>query len=321
MKAMLKRLLLILLLFASGCSFNSGRIQLLNYDVATTLFGNVPSYVTIAKGDTLYSISRRYDIPLRDLITANHLSPPYNLAVGQVIRIPQAKYHIVAKGDTLYNISKRYNVDVTSLSKLNNIQPPYALAIGQKLALPGSVSSAQIENVSSPAPAPKPKESRFSFWKKAPSSNTTVKKTTTKTVSRPVSSAKPATVKPRKSKFAWPVKGTVISKFGTIGKGRTNDGINIRAARGNTVRSADKGTVVYAGNELKGFGNLILIKHTDGWVTAYAHNQKLLVKKGQKVVKGEKIATVGDTGGVNEPQLHFEVRAGKKPVNPLAYLP
>ena len=127
-------------------------------------------------------------------------------------------------------------------------------------------------------------------------------------------------VSPRKTKFTWPVKGTVISKFGTIGKGRTNDGINIKAPLGTTVKAADSGTVAYAGNELKGFGNLILIKHNDGWVTAYAHNDRLVVKKGDKVKKGEKIATVGSTGGVNTPQLHFEVRAGKKAVNPQNYL-
>ena len=119
----------------------------------------------------------------------------------------------------------------------------------------------------------------------------------------------------------WPVNGTVISGFGNLGKGRKNDGINIKAPLGTAVKAADSGTVAYAGNELKGFGNLILIKHTDGWITAYAHNDKLLVKKGQKVVRGEKIATVGSTGSVTVPQLHFEVRAGKMAVNPRSYLP
>lgn len=119
----------------------------------------------------------------------------------------------------------------------------------------------------------------------------------------------------------WPVQGTIVSKFGTIGKGRANDGINIKAAKGTAVKSADAGTVAYAGNELKGFGNLILVRHNDGWITAYAHNDRLLVKKGQKVKRGEKIATVGETGGVNSPQLHFEIRSGKKAVNPVNYLP
>ena len=93
-----------------------------------------------------------------------------------------------------------------------------------------------------------------------------------------------------------------------------------RPSAGTVVRAADAGTVAYAGNELKGFGNLILIKHNDGWVTAYAHNDTLKVRKGQKVSKGTPIATVGTTGGVPTPQLHFETRAGKKALNPLAYL-
>ena len=124
----------------------------------------------------------------------------------------------------------------------------------------------------------------------------------------------------RKTKFAWPVRGNICSRYGTIGKGRANDGINIKAAQGTAVKAADTGSVAYAGNELKGFGNLILVRHDDGWITAYAHNEKLLVKKGQRVARGEKIATVGMTGGVNTPQLHFEIRSGKNPVDPTLYL-
>ena len=127
--------------------------------------------------------------------------------------------------------------------------------------------------------------------------------------------------KNRSAKFLWPVSGTVISGFGNLGSGRKNDGINIKAPLGTTVKAADGGTVAYAGSELKGFGNLILLKHSDGWITAYAHNDKLFVRKGQKVVRGEKIASVGSTGSVTTPQLHFEVRAGKKAVNPRNYLP
>ncbi len=335
---MLKRLwLIILMAVVSGCSMNSGRIRLLNYDVATAIFGNVPDAVTVSKGDTLYSISRRYDVPLRDLITLNQLVPPYTLSVGQVIRIPSARYHIVEKGDTLYSISKRYEVDLTTLSKLNHITPPYTLAIGQRLDLPGSISSHSDSGSGYSAQDTTvwytPKKTQTSTFKATTAKKTvkkasSVKKSTsakTSAVKKKAPAKKTPTkrtvVQKRTSKFSWPVKGKVISKFGSIGKGRTNDGINIRAAKGTAVKAADKGTVVYAGNELKGFGNLILVKHSGGWITAYAHNQKLLVKKGQKVVKGEKIATVGDTGGVNEPQLHFEVRAGKKAVNPLTYLP
>ena len=313
---MFRKFIFLLFVFLSACSYNSGRIRLLNYDLRTELFGDIPSSIIVSKGDTLYSISRRYNVPLRDLITVNQLTPPYTLAVGQSLSIPTAKYHIVAKGDTLYNISKRYNIDLTTLSRLNNLSPPYTLSIGQKLALPATISSSRNMYADTDDEVWLPQKST----KVTSSKKYTVKKAQTK-AKKTVSSSKTTTVKKRTTKFAWPVKGTVISKFGTIGKGRNNDGINIKASKGTAVKAADKGTVVYSGNELKGFGNLILIRHSDGWITAYAHNQKLLVKKGQKVVRGEKIATVGDTGGVNEPQLHFEVRAGKKPVNPLTYLP
>ncbi len=112
----------------------------------------------------------------------------------------------------------------------------------------------------------------------------------------------------------------MISGFGAKAKGLHNDGINIAAKRGAPVKAAENGVVVYAGNELRGFGNLLLIKHADGWVTAYAHNDKVLVKRGQRVGKGQRIATVGSTGGVKSPQLHFEMRRGRTPRDPRKYL-
>lgn len=257
-----------------------------------------PAAVRVRKGDTLYSISRANDVPIREVIEINNLRPPYTLKIGQTIKLPQAKYHIVAKGDTLYNISKRYNVDMSTLSRTNNLRSPFTLKIGQKLLMPGSIVTAQ--------------KASSTTSKKTSTKKTTAKSTTKYTYVQPSTK--------RKQPFAWPVKGQVISKFGPIAKGRNNDGINIKAARGTVVRAADAGTVAYAGNELKGFGNLILIKHNDGWVTAYAHNDTLKVRKGQKVSKGTPIATVGTTGGVPTPQLHFETRAGKKALNPLAYL-
>ncbi len=121
--------------------------------------------------------------------------------------------------------------------------------------------------------------------------------------------------------FLWPVRGKLLSVFGTATAGTQNDGINISAPAGTTVSAAESGTVAYSGNELRGFGNLLLIKHADGWVTAYAHNEVLLVKKGQKVRRGEPIARVGSTGGVAQSQLHFELRRGTKAIDPLDHLP
>jgi murein DD-endopeptidase MepM/ murein hydrolase activator NlpD len=120
--------------------------------------------------------------------------------------------------------------------------------------------------------------------------------------------------------FIWPVKGEVVTEFGTTGKGQHNDGINIAAPRGTPVLAADGGVVAYAGNELRGFGNLLLIKHEDGWMTAYAHADSLLVRRGDIVRRGQKIALVGDSGGVPTPQLHFELRQGTRAVDPLPVL-
>jgi murein DD-endopeptidase MepM/ murein hydrolase activator NlpD len=261
------------------------------------------STVRVKKGDTLYSIARTHDVSLREMIETNNLTPPYTVRVGQVLRLPSAKYHIVAKGDTLYNISKRYNIDTATLSRTNNLSAPYTLKIGQRLTLSGSLASSSSS---------------------VTTSTNTTKQTTASKSSSSSSSTQTTYVQPstkRKQKFSWPVRGTVISKFGPIAKGRNNDGINIKAPKGTAVVAADTGTVAYAGNELKGFGNLILIKHDDGWVSAYAHNDTLKVRKGQRVARGTPIATVGTSGGVSQPQLHFETRAGKKALNPTAYLP
>ena len=255
--------------------------------------------ITVHKGDTLYSLSRKYNVPIKDLISANRLSSPYTLYVGQTLFLPTKQYHTVQRGESLYAIARQHNTDVATLSKINNLKTPYSLSVGQKLMLPAS--GAILTSADS------------SFIALQPSGNAQ------KYQNNAVPTTPPAAY--RRTKFEWPIQGTVISGFGNLGKGRKNDGINIKAALGTSVKAADSGTVAYAGNELKGFGNLILIKHTDGWITAYAHNDKLLVKKGQKVARGEKIATVGQTGSVTTPQLHFEVRTGKKAVNPRPYLP
>jgi murein DD-endopeptidase MepM/ murein hydrolase activator NlpD len=120
--------------------------------------------------------------------------------------------------------------------------------------------------------------------------------------------------------FLWPIRGHVVEGFGTGPEGTHNDGINIAAPRGAAIEATDGGVVAYTGNELRGYGNLILIKHPQGWISAYAHCDLILVKPGQKVARGQVIARVGSTGNVGEPQLHFELRRGKKPVDPREYL-
>jgi murein DD-endopeptidase MepM/ murein hydrolase activator NlpD len=310
--------ILILLPLLAGCYARRQGIPLFNGHG----YHYTANSVEVQKGDTLYSLSKRYEVPLRSLIEENNLTEPYTLDVGQTLYLPVRQTYTVEKGDTLYGIARKYDVDITSLSKLNGLSQPYAINEGQVLALPDSVNpserSADAHGITSSYTYKKqtPQTTTSATQKKAAESKTVAKATPAK------QTAQRKTVSTyRKSKFIWPVNGSVVSNFGVVGKGRRNDGINIKAALGTNVKAADKGVVAYAGNELKGFGNLVLIKHADGYITAYAHNDRLYVKKGQKVLRGEKIATVGKTGSVNTPQLHFEVRAGKKAVNPRTYLP
>lgn len=259
------------------------------------------TYLYVHRGDTLYTLAKKNDLSMRALIAENNLTAPYQLKVGQKLLIPKPKTHTVQKGETLYSVSKKYNMSVNALSKMNQLQEPYTIHVGQTLVIAQSSSPETQTTTAS-------KQSSKAI--KQPSQKT-ASFTPRKNVSIPSSQAK--------KRFAWPVKGQVVSNFGVSNKGQ-NDGINIACKKGTPVLASDTGTIGYAGNELKGYGNLVLIKHDDGWITAYAHNDKLLVKKGQRIKKGDKIALSGQTGNVKTPQLHFEIRYKTKVVNPKNYL-
>ena len=154
-------ILLPLILLASGCTFHQGGVRLINF---SDLFNSHPDYVTVRKGDTLYSISRRYNVPIRDLVEANGLTPPYTLTIGRVLRMPGARYHTVAKGDTLYSISKKYDVDLRSLSRINRLNEPYTLAIGQRLVLPGSLSNTETASYKAATNHAEPLELEIVFF-------------------------------------------------------------------------------------------------------------------------------------------------------------
>lgn len=275
-----------------------------------------PSFITVHRGDTVYSLSRKHNVPTRALIETNNLKAPFLLSPGQRLKLPPASIHVVQKGDTIYSISRRYNVDMSLLARQNQLRPPYNIYEGQFLKLPGSIveqkkTQVAVRKTAEPKPAAK---TQTAAAKKAVSSKPT------KTASKKNSVRLPAPPTRSKAKFAWPVDGKVMTKFGAAGAGRHNDGINIKVNEGISVRAAENGVVAYAGNELKGFGNLLLIKHADGWITAYAHNASLLVKRGETVTRGQPIAKAGKTGNAKEPQLHFEIRKGTKAVDPLMYM-
>ena len=266
--------------------------------------GAVGRIVIARKGDTLYSISRRYGVSLRELIDVNRIRAPFILSPGRRLILPAARSHLVTKGETVYGIARKYGVPMSALVRANNIPPPYHISPGRKLRLPGA-TSAKVKVASRTPGTSGPGYSRTSPPPREPPR-----------ISGPV--GKPP---PRAGRgFQWPLRGRILIAFGPRGGGLHNDGINIQARPGTLVRSAENGIVAYAGNELQGFGNLLLIKHAGGWMTAYAHVGKLMVRRGQKVRRGQTIARVGRTGNVAKPQLHFEIRRGDEPVNPMKYL-
>ena len=298
--------------------------------------------IEVQSGDTLYEISRRYSVNMRALIETNALDAPYALDKGDVIYLPPPNVHVVEKGETLYSVSRRYNVDTRSLALLNSMQRPWTVWPGDELLLP-PLAREQAREVIKPAQVVAPVVVAKAPVAKTPVAKTPVAKPVddkaislvsdtaaleTKPATKPTPVAQPPA--PPKSTppptagardFVWPISGNVLKGFGQGADGIRNDGVNIAAAPGADVKAAAGGEVVYAGSELAGFGNLVLIRHPGGWVTAYAHSDVLKVKEGDLVKQGQAIATAGQTGNASSTQVHFELRKGKEPVDPALHLP
>lgn len=283
---------------------------------------------TVSSGENLWTISQRYNIVMRDIAAANDLNPPFLLRDGQRLKLPPPREYYVRAGDTVYTVSRLFSVSPSELSKLNRLEPPYKIITGQVLRLPSITAKTQRianNNDAGITPANKPnivagesvkptKKPELSPAKKA--ENIRIAKAK-KTVREKLSVKTP---KRSSSKFLKPVKGRVVSSYGPKSDGLHNDGINIAAPRGTTVAAAENGVVVYAGNGLKGSGNLVLVRHDNRWMTAYGHLDKINVRNGATLTRGQSLGTVGSTGGVKTPQLHFEVRRGTEALNPKPYL-
>lgn len=209
------------------------------------------------------------------------------------------KTYIVKTGDTLYSIGKRFDMNFKVLAKRNRVRRPYSIFVGQRLYITGAKPLAALTQ----------KKEAIKAAKKNSTANKYVKRT-------PVY----PTASHSKVKLNWPVQGTLSSRFGPR-KNRMHDGIDILAKRGTSVVAAAAGKVVYSDSRLSGYGNLIIVRHSTDMFTAYAHNQKNLVKRGDMVSAGQHIANVGISGRSSGPHLHFEVRRGETAVDPLAYLP
>lgn len=294
---------------------------------------------TVLNGDTVYTVSRQYNLPIRDIITLNSMSAPYKLSVGYRIKLPPPNDYQVKKGDSLQSIAHTFDVSVSELARMNHLAAPYTVSEGQTLRLPTPrPPEARREEAAFQPPM------RMDSVAREPLS-APVTKTASKGVTPPVpgrspapsAPAAPAQIEPASAasgplkmpqtparadtgKFMWPIDGKIISGYGPKPGGLHNDGINIKAPKGTPVRAAENGVVVYSGSKLEGYGNLVLVRHQDKWMTAYAHLDKTLIKKGDVVKRGQAIGTVGSSGQVDTPQLHFEVRKGTSAVNPQSYL-
>ena len=284
--------------------------------------------VVVAAGDSVYAIARRYNLSIRGLIDSNGLEPPFTLTIGQRLVLPRERVLTVVAGDTLYGISRRYGVDMAVLARANGIGEPYTLTVGQRLRIPTLLAKPPEPEGAAPPPEPE-----ADLPPVLPIVQPTVQAgvppvpppkpailTASATPTTPASGALPPPPPRAKNTFLWPVEGKVINGFGPKPGGQHNDGINIVAPRGTAVRAAENGVVAYIGNELRGYGNLVLMRHADGWITAYAHNEVVLVSRGEIVRRGEIIGRVGSTGDVTTPQTHFELRQGVRSVDPMKYL-
>ena len=336
--------------------------------------------VIVQQGETLYAISKKNGVPLRDLIETNNLEPPYALKAGSTVKIPFPNYHESREGETLYSISRAYDMKVSDVIALNNLKFPYPIYPGDKIKIvkdknkksepneAGIASDKKIDNKKSEKNSQlalesktkdgkntfkpseekakelsekkgskeiekygfKPSEVRaLEIEKKNDSSRTAqniINPTKNEIVETKLSINKPIDkdsikkIANKTNRFSWPVRGEVISKFGPKSAGLYNDGINIKAPDGQTVSASEDGIVAYVGSELKGYGNLVIVKHSGGWISAYAHLKNSAVASGQKINKGQKIGNVGNSGKVKFPQLYFGLRKGRDAVNPENYL-
>jgi murein DD-endopeptidase MepM/ murein hydrolase activator NlpD len=223
--------------------------------------------------------------------------------------------HVVRKGQTLNSIARIYHKPVAVIVQANNLAVKAKVRPGDRITIPDIKEASQATQARTEASISSPAGNVAM----ADSSQTArvVEPAPTTSSQEAVKSAEPAGSLPG---FRWPVRGRVIAAFGPKSNGVQNDGINLAVPEGTPIKAAEDGVVAYAGSELKGYGNLVLVRHPNGFVTAYAHASDILVKRGETVKRGQVIAHAGQTGNVTSPQLHFEIRKGATPVDPSQYL-
>jgi murein DD-endopeptidase MepM/ murein hydrolase activator NlpD len=258
--------------------------------------------------------------PALPAAAAPTLPPATPIAPPRMALAPTSAVHVVAAGETLRSIAHMYGKPVLVLAKANNIAPDSRMKIGARLVIPDAKTAAhppvaQPKRAEAPPVAAAPQN--LASVAESPHSARLASPAAPEEEQGAVKAAEPAG---KLGEFRWPVRGRVIAGFGPKPNGLQNDGINLAVPEGTPIKAAEDGVVAYAGNELKGYGNLVLLRHGNGFVTAYAHASEILVKKGDVIKRGQTIAKSGQTGSVTAPQLHFEIRKGSTPVDPAQYL-
>ena len=312
--------------------------------------------IIVGTSDTLDLLAKRYNVSSTAILQANGYKGPRALSPGQQLIIPRqtasvatpaptlatpaskpvaaaatpSSVHVVNRGDTLMSIARRNQVPVAELARANHLDQSAKLSLGMKLTVPGTKSASVAPAAQPVAAAPvqpvatvAPPATKLASAGGPPQSARLASATTNVVEEKPVVEA--VSVKPSEATgalptFRWPVRGKVITSYGAKTNGKSNDGINLAVPEGTPVKAAEDGVVAYSGNELKGYGNLVLVRHSNGYVTAYAHASELLVKRGDTIKRGQIIAKSGQSGEVGSPQLHFEIRKGSSPVDPLQFL-
>ena len=310
--------------------------------------GGIYENYEVQRGDHIDQLARNFSTTRDTLLDANHIRSPYVIHPGQIIKVPVSKAYVARSGDTLIGVAHRFSVSPSELAQVNHLEVRASLRPGQQVGLPTSMRDRgpqRVEGSTYAAAAP-----TRSYAYAAPTSQRSYsypRGTVTQAPTYPTIvpsagyHAAPAPPPPQAApslsdaqiqaaahgRFVWPVRGDIVKKFGPLGIGQRNDGVDIKAAEGTIVKAAAPGEVVYAGNQVPGFGNLVLIKHADGWVTAYAHLDSVSVRMRQQVTQGQVVGSVGTSGGLAEPELHFEVRYAPttqdkaRPVDPVLVLP
>jgi len=296
---------------------------------------NGGSAVTVAYGETVDSIARRYGVPASAIMQTNGLRYANQIRPGQRLVIPRhipeatqtasarapaaagGSVHVVRHGETLMSIARRNGITLTALARANHLHSSSKLSVGDRITIPAGRAVAAAHPPAAPQVAQPHSAPVTKVASAAPTQVANVAKEEPRTTETVVKAAEPSGAMPS---FRWPVRGRVIAGFGSKPNGTQNDGINLAVPEGTPIKAADDGVVAYAGNELKGYGNLVLIRHSNGFVSAYAHASELMVKRGDTIRRGQVIAHAGQTGNVTSPQLHFEIRKGSTPVDPAQYL-